>query len=137
MKKMAQKCMVLLLVSVVLLSTAIAVYAMDNPVYFSGTIKANQADTEISTVKRATDKNYFQVEIVFYGNTQTYVNAWAEKDDLWGTNLSSPSIGVQIATEKSIVYNTIPNTGVNVTLNLDNPVKESAAYTIEGNWTPN
>ncbi|MCU6708309.1 hypothetical protein M6D81_06240 [Paenibacillus sp. J5C_2022] len=123
--------------SVVFATSAFAVTAT-----FTGSLPANQGDTEISTAARANDATavkYFSIKITKL-DSGTAVRAWTEKEGAWGShpNLSDPYN--QVAYDKAyhtISYDTVPAKGTNVILNLDNPIVTSSSVAVEGEWSPN
>lgn len=102
---------------------------------FTATLPAHQGDTEVSTVRKATEDKSFSITIDSIGSGTDKVCAWTEGDTT-GTNYSSPYNQVGVET-KSISYTTQPKVGENVVLNLDNPVDISTSVKVTGSWTPN
>ncbi|MFD2408683.1 hypothetical protein [Paenibacillus rhizoplanae] len=112
---------------------------------FSGSLPANQGDTEISTLVKSSDMPGFNIIISSLGSgSGNYVRAWAEKDGFWtNPNLSSPYNNILYDSSSNngwvgVSYDIeVPATGTKVTLNLDNPVNISSSVTVSGQWTPN
>ncbi|CAM3124152.1 DUF2712 domain-containing protein [Paenibacillus sediminis] len=109
---------------------------------FSGSLPANQGDTEISTVARANEDTavkYFSIKITSLGSG-TYVRAWTEKSGGIGANPNLSDPYNQVAFDSAyhtINYSTVPTKGTNVILNLDNPVVTSSTVSVSGAWSPN
>lgn len=101
---------------------------------FNSVLPAYQGDTEVSTVKRATTSPTWQINISSIGTGTNAVCAWTELTD--GYNLSSPYVQVSKGI-KIMKYDSLPNVGKNVTLNLDNPVYSSSTVAVNGEWSPN
>lgn len=102
---------------------------------FSATLPANQGDTEVSTVRKATDAKNFTITIDSIGTGTDEVCAWTE-GDITGSNYSNPYNQVGIGTE-DLPYTKQPKIGENVVLNLDNPVNIPTSVDVSGSWTPN
>lgn len=102
---------------------------------FSATLPAHQDDTEVSTVRKATNKKSFSITVYSIGSGTDQVCAWTEGDST-GINYSSPYNQVGVGT-KSFSYTGQPQIGENVVLNLDNPVDLSTSVKVSGSWTPN
>lgn len=103
---------------------------------FSGSLPANQGDTEISKVRKANSTTkYFTITISSIGKGTNKVCAWTEGS--WGGNYSSPYNQVGIGTKSFSYYkNDYPKKGDNVILNLDNPVYMSSTVSVSGSWNP-
>ncbi|MEK5033167.1 hypothetical protein MKY96_17050 [Paenibacillus sp. FSL R7-0302] len=120
------------------LSLLFATTAFAATATFSGTLPSNQGDTEISTVSRANEWNvvqYFSIKITSLGSGYSSVRAWTENST--GINLSSPYTEVTLNNQATVSYDSYPAKGLNVTLNLDNPVYTSSSVSVGGNWSPN
>lgn len=102
---------------------------------FTANLPAHQGDTEVSTVRKATDTKSFSVTIDSIGSGTDKVCVWSEGDST-GKNYSSPYNQVGVET-KSISYTTQSKVGENVVLNLDNPVDMATSVKVTGSWTPN
>lgn len=128
------------LIAFTVITMILTISAIAATANFSGYLPANQGDTEISTVARLHDflsYKYFTIKITSLGSGYTSARAWTESG--LGTNLSSPYTEVTKNVLKNISYytNYVPYPGVNVTLNLDNPVYTSSTVSVAGYWTPN
>ncbi|GIO41185.1 hypothetical protein [Paenibacillus apis] len=123
-----------LVFSTVFVSSAFAANAT-----FKGSLPAKQGDTEISTVARANDSDvvkYFSIKITDIGAGYSSVRAFTERTN--GANLSDPY--TEVAADgawHTVNYTTVPSSGTNVVLNLDNPVYVSTSVPVEGEWSPN
>lgn len=106
---------------------------------FSGTLPSKQGDTEISTVARANDADevkYFSVKITSIDTGYSAVRAFTEKGN--GDNLSDPYTEVAANGKYATInYTTVPSSGTNVVLNLDNPVYTTSTVSVSGEWSPN
>lgn len=126
----------LVVASAILMLMVITAYAAT--ANFSGTLPANQGDTEISTVARLNDTTtmkYFSITITSLQSGYSSVRAWTE--GIYGNNFSDPYIEAKLNIKKDIFYSAVPTKGHNVVLNLDNPVYTSNQVSVAGNWTPN
>lgn len=101
---------------------------------FSSTLKAKQKDTEVSTIRKATDTQSFKVTITDIGKDESALCVWTEGD--LGKNFSSPYNQMGVET-KSFDYTKTARIGKNITLNIDNPVYRTYAVPVVGEWTPN
>lgn len=102
---------------------------------FTANLPAHQGDTEVSTVRKATEEKDFSITIDSIQDGTNQVCVWTEGDST-GKNYSSPYNQVGKET-KSIPYTTQPSIGENVVLNLDNPVDIETSVKVTGSWTPN
>lgn len=125
----------------VTLSIATSVLLLGSTVYaatanFSGTLPANQGDTEVSTVAKANNTDqFFSIKVNTLGGTGSAVRAWTESSA--GSNYSNPYNQANKGVTTWIYYSNIPAKGKNVTLNLDNPVYTSSTVSVTGSWSPN
>lgn len=117
------------------LTLGLSITAFAASASFSATLPAHQGDTEVSTVRKATDAKNFSITIDSIGSGTDQVCAWTEGDST-GTNYSSPYNQVGIETS-SVTYTKQPQIGENVVLNLDNPVDLATSVKVSGSWTPN
>lgn len=128
----------LAVVSTLAIALAIGAYAQSDT-YFSGSLPANQGDTEISEVARASSNvNHFNIYLSYLGSGTTNVRAWGEVGS--GTNVSNPYYQIPYDKQTWNVYyykDQIPQLGTNVMLNLDNPVNMSSSVSVSGKWRPN
>ena len=103
---------------------------------FSGTLPANQGDTEVSTVAKANNVDqFFSIKVSSLGGNGSAVRAWTESSV--GANYSSPYNQANKGVTTWIYYSSVPGKGKNVTLNLDNPVYTSSTVSVSGSWSPN
>lgn len=120
------------------MALAIGVYAQSDT-SFSGSLPANQGDTEISEVARASsDINHFNIYLSSLGSGTTNVRAWGEVGS--GTNVSNPYWQIPFDNQTwNVPYysESIPALGTNVMLNLDNPVNMTTSVSVSGKWRPN
>lgn len=108
--------------------------SVDAVASFSGKLPAHQSDEEISTVRKATTKAYFTVNMSKIGNSISRVNAWTESRWL-GINYSNPFQQIGMAST-DIDYDTVPDVGDDVVLNMDNPADVDYEISVAGQWTP-
>ena len=106
-------CMLLLFAFV--LCTAMTAYAASTE--FSAVLPKNQGDTEVSTVRKGSDYNFFTIGITSISNNMTKVCAWTEGEV--GNNLSSPYRQIANGETLPVFYDVTPGIGTNVVLNLD------------------
>jgi len=124
-------------IGTVVFSMLFATSAFAATAQFTGSLPANQGDTEVSTVARA---NASDVLKIFYINIKkldtgySAVRAWTEGS--WGGNYSNPYNEAYLG-QYWLDYTTTPSEGANVTLNLDNPIYTSSTVAVEGEWSPN
>ena len=123
---------------VIILMMALTISTFAANVDFSGNLPAKQGDTEISQVARENDstvKPYFTIKITSLGGNGDAVRAWTES--IFEVNFSSPYNEAPLNESKNINYQRGPDTGIDVVLNLDNPVYTTNTVSVGGNWTPN
>lgn len=101
---------------------------------FSATLPAHQGDTEVSTVRRASNATHFTITVDSIDNG-TNVCPWTAGDST-DKNYSSPYTQAGVET-KDTSYAKLPNIGENVVLNLDNPVDLPTFVKVSSSWTPN
>ena len=103
---------------------------------FSGTLPANQGDTEVSTVAKANNVDqFFSIKVSSLGGIVSAVRAWTEYSV--GADYSIPYNQANKGVTTWIYYSSVPGKGKNVTLNLDNPVYTSSTVSVSGSWSPN
>lgn len=123
MNKMRKKLSMVVLGVVLVMALSVTAFASSAWDSFSTKLPANQGDTEVSTVARASDSvDHFNIQINSLSNGYTAVRAWAEGS--WGGNYSDPYWELGVGSNWNVYYysNNIPSKGTNITLNLDNPV---------------
>lgn len=103
---------------------------------FAVALPAHQGDIELNAIAREHDSStykYFTITIrdIQSGNA---VRAWTETT--WGSNLSKPEKYAYIQTQ-NMPYDTVPDAGTNVKLNMDNPKDVDVTNSVIGSWTPN
>ena len=138
MNKMRKKLSMIVLGVVLVMALSVTAFASSAWDSFSTKLPANQGDTEVSTVARASDSvDHFNIQINSLSNGYTAVRAWAEGS--WGGNYSDPYWELGVGSNWNVYYysNNIPSRGTNITLNLDNPVSTTITPSVSGKWTPN
>jgi hypothetical protein len=101
----------------------------------SGHLPANQQDTEVSTVAKASSSTTtFYVTINSLSNGYSTVCAWTERPS--GINLSNPATQITKGPIRTLNYYDTYPAGLNVVLNLDNPISTSATPAFTGSWSP-
>ena len=138
MNKMRKKLSMVVLGVVLVMALSVTAFASSAWDSFSTKLHANQGDTEVSTVARASDSvDHFNIQINSLSNGYTAVRAWAEGS--WGGNYSDPYWELGVGSNWNVYYysNNIPSKGTNITLNLDNPVSTTITPSVSGKWTPN
>ena len=89
MNKMRKKLSMVVLGVVLVMALSVTAFASSAWDSFSTKLPANQGDTEVSTVARASDSvDHFNIQINSLSNGYTAVRAWAEGS--WGGNYSDP-----------------------------------------------
>lgn len=136
MKKYAKISFILVLA---LMVTTISAFAATRSVYrFDTTLPANQGDEELEPVARDSDGSRFLIGFSDIDEGYTTVRAWAESEHLH-VNKSDPyqSFPADGNSYYGNYYSDdIPGRGVNLILNMDNPVKTSKAVHLAGFWDP-
>ncbi|KHL91329.1 hypothetical protein QW71_35280 [Paenibacillus sp. IHB B 3415] len=132
-----------LAIATLVISTIFAATSAFAATSFSGSLPANQGDTEISAdVKSGMNMPGFSVQITNLGSGK-YVRAWTEKSGFWtNPNLSSPYNTIIYDSNNigwaNIPYDIeVPAAFSTVILNLDNPVNLSSTVSVSGEWTAN
>ncbi len=136
MKKYAKISFILVLA---LMVTTISAFAATRSVFrFDTTLPANQGDEELEPVARDSDGPSFLIGFSDIDEGYTAVRAWAESEHLH-INKSDPyqSFPADGNSYYGDYYSDdIPGRGVNLILNMDNPVKTSKAVHVAGFWNP-
>ena len=127
--------------SILVVAVLLTVSAFAATEEFSGQLPAKHGDTEVSTIARkngAAVKPYFEILIDQLGGNGSSVRAWTEVNAT-GLNVSSPYNEVDKVVYTKINYSSgaAPAKGLDVTLNLDNPIYTTTAVSVGGEWTPN
>ena len=133
MNKMRKKLSMVVLGVVLVMALSVTAFASSAWDSFSTKLPANQGDTEVSTVARASDSvDHFNIQINSLSNGYTAVRAWAEGS--WGGNYSDPYWELGVGSNWNVYYysNNIPSKGTNITLNLDNPVSTTITPSVSG-----
>lgn len=104
---------------------------------FTATLPKNSLNTEVSTsAKSGNGTEYFTIDINSISGGYKSVRVWTE-NWITGANYSSSLTQIGVGKGQIIDYSTVPSDGVQVVLNMDNPVRTENKPTVSGRWNPN